>query len=106
MTTTDARPRTGRRGLGRYDRLEVYLDHGSQPNALHYRWRYRSGANGEEIGRAHKSWGQRDRCLANARTVTGFDLDRDPKFTEPQPGIDGDVHVWLVDPKARRGYPG
>lgn len=107
MTTTEQpRATRGRRGLAALDRIELYYEHGSIPGARRYRWRMRSGANGQILGTGHDQWSQRDRCLANARHVTGYDLPHDPRFTEPQPGIDGLVSVWLVDPKSRRGYPG
>lgn len=108
MTQTQTRqPRTLlRRPRTRSDRLEIYFEEGTVPNARRYRWRMRSGANGQQLGKSHDGFSQRDRCLANARTVTGYDLANDPTFTEAQPGIDGEVAVWLVDPRSRRGFPG
>lgn len=100
------RPARGRRGKAALDRIELYYEHGSLPGARRYRWRMKSGANGQKLGSGHDQWSQRDRALGNARYLTGYDLAHKPDFTEPQAGIDGEVSVWLVDPKSRRGFPG
>lgn len=88
-----------------HDRLEVFFEPGSQPNGRFFRWRLRAGTNGGELVKS-KSYDQRSRAVANARRVTGYDLAPEPDFREPQPGIDGEVSVWLVDPRSRRGFPG
>lgn len=98
--------RRGQRDTIVHDRIELYYEEGTMPNARRYRWRLASGANGQTLGSGHQGFSQRDRALHNARHVTGYDLAHDPDYREPRPGIDGMVSVWLVDPRSRRGFPG
>lgn len=89
-----------------HDRIELYLEAGSQPNALTYRWRFRSGRNGKTLAHGGQGYARRIDALRAASLVTGATINTArPDFTEPQPGIDGDVSVWLVDRRSRRGFP-
>lgn len=103
MSTTPSEPAKSRII---HDRVELYLDADSQPNALLYRWRFRSGANGNRMAHGAQPYSRRVDALAAAEVVVGATLRGvDPSFTEQQPGQDGDVTVWLVDRRSRRGFP-
>lgn len=80
------------------DRLELYYEAGSQPNARIHRWSYVS-SNGRILADSGQGYSRRIDALNGARRVIGVPLSNEPDFVETQYGP---RQVWLLPAPLRK----